>query len=76
MSSAPRICTFQSDNAPERERWMACFYVSGKRLPIAFTAPAEEAVIFKADKFWADEMAKEAAKVQSAADRAEKRRAT
>jgi hypothetical protein len=80
----PMICTFQSENAPESERWMACFYVTAKdkkgvskleRLPIHFSGKTEEGVIAAADKFWSDEQEKEAARIQSLADRAAKRKA-
>jgi hypothetical protein len=79
------ICTFQSINAPETERWMACFYVTMKdkkgasrleRLPMHFSAKTEEAVIVAAKTFWNDEQEKEAARLQAIADRTAKRKAS
>jgi hypothetical protein len=78
---APRICTFESLNAPEGDRWMAAFCRPSKkddrawsRLPLVFYGRDEADVIAAADKFWTDEQAREEAKAKAAADRAAKRK--
>lgn len=75
----PRICTFRSDDAPEHERWIACFYAAGRRaenrLPLVIAGRTKEIVVAAAENWWAQEVAKEAARREESLRRAERRRA-
>lgn len=63
----PVIHTYHSASAPTHEQWLAFFFenatkdgkASLSRLPMVFAASTEEGARATAEKWWADERAKE-----------------
>lgn len=74
MSPAPQIITYRSEDAPERERWLACFRSASGPLPIVFRGRTKDLVVAAAAEWWTGEIAKEYARVAQAARMAERRR--
>lgn len=70
MAAAPPLYTYSSEDAPERERWLAKW--SG--LPMIFQGRTREDVVAAGAAFWASEQTKEENRRLAVAARAEKRR--
>lgn len=83
MTPCPDIVAYSSTHAPKGYEWSARFfpltrrlengkYVDGnpKPLPIIIYAESEEMAVLLAQRFWADEQDKLAAKAKATLDRA------
>ncbi|WMT90111.1 hypothetical protein [Pelagibacterium sp. H642] len=67
------IPTYQSEDAPAHRRWLALIVIRDSATMV-FRAPTQEAARQAAQDFWNGELAKEQAKADAAAKRAERRK--
>ena len=67
------IDIYQSQTAPAHRRYLACIVIRDQNL-MTWRGPTEDSVRQMAQDFWNGELAKEQAKADAAAKRAERRK--